>query len=410
MRICKIWDADYPWDVRVEKVTNALMDVGWHVDLICRNEKRLPRFERNGNLSIHRLPYLAPPFGRLNRVVNFPYFFNPVWIYHILRVAKQTRPDVILVRDLPLAMTGIFAGRTLGVPIVLDIAENYPAMLRDIRRYGSFRPSDILIRNPRIAGWVEKYALARADHLLVVVKESASRLVRLGVDPSKISVVSNTPPCCRAEETNHYPQAADLPPGDPVLMYLGNLDPGRGVDTLIAAMPAVLGMAPQARLVIIGAGRLSDALQSQAVHLQVQERVTFLGRIPYAVAQSYLLCADICLVPHDSTDSNDTTISNKLFDYMAAGKALVVSDSPPSARIVRSVGCGLEFPSRDSRVLADRIGQLLDRADRDRMGQKGRDAVKAEYNWERDSQVLIQALFETSKRTLGCPLETVRHR
>ena len=405
MRICKIWDADYPWDVRVEKVINALTEVGWHVDLVCRNEKRLPRVERLGNLEIHRLPSLPAAFGRLNRLVNFPYFFNPIWIHNILHVARHTQPDVILVRDLPLAITGIFAGHTLGIPIVLDMAENYPAMLRDIWKLGPFRPSNILVRNPRIAEWVERYALTRADHIIVVVEESASRLVRRGIDPSKISVVSNTPPRGRTENQDGPPKSADLPAGNPVIMYLGNLDPGRGVDTLIGAMPAVIRMAPHAHLVIIGTGGQSDSLRSHAVQLQVQGAITFLGRIPHALVQSHLAHADICVIPHDSTDSNNTTISNKLFDYMAAGKPVVVSDCPPTARVVRSVGCGLVFPSGDASALAERIGQLLNPSTRDGMGQNGRDAVRVEYNWERDSRVLVQVLSEARKRAPDCSRE-----
>ncbi len=405
MRICKVWDADYPWDVRVEKVINACTDVGWDVDLVCRNEKRLPRLERHGALQIHRLPYLAPAFGRLNRMVNFPYFFNPVWISKILQVAGKTRPDVILVRDLPLAITGILAHQTLGIPVVLDLAENYPAMLRDTWRLGPFRPSNIIVRNPRIAEWVERYALARADHIIVVVEESASRLIRLGVDRSKISVVSNTPPRDRAPKVNSLHSPVDLPAGDPVIMYLGNLDPGRGVDTLIGAMPAVVRMAPHAHLVIIGTGILFDFLRSQAVRLEVQRAVTFLGRVPHASVHSHLSHADICVIPHDSTDSNNTTISNKLFDYMAAGKAVVVSDCPPTARVVRSVRCGLVFPSRDSFALAERIRELLNPSTRDVMGQQGRDAVRNEYNWERDSRVLVQVLSEARKQTSDCSEE-----
>jgi len=392
MRICKIWDADYPWDVRVEKVTNAMVAAGWHVDLVCRNEKRLPRLERKEQLLIHRLLYLPPALGRLNRLVNFPYFFNPVWIYNILSVCWRTRPDVILVRDLPLSLTGIFAGRMLSIPVVLDIAENYPAMLHDTWRFGPFRPWNVFVRNPKIAEWVERCALAHADHVIVVVEESAARLVRLGLDRSKISVVSNTPACGRTDSLSQVRRPPDMPWGDPLLIYLGNLEPGRGVETLIAALPRVLQMAPRAHLVIIGTGSQSDSLRGQAYQLQVEQSITFLGWVPYELAQSYLVHADICVVPHDSTDSNNTTISNKVFDYMAAGKAVVVSDSPPTARVVRSVGCGLIFPAGDSCALAENVGELLSPSNRYKMGQKGRNAIRCEYNWERDSQVMLEAL------------------
>ncbi len=403
MRICKIWDADYPWDVRVEKVTTAMVGAGWQVDLVCRNEKRLPRLERNGLLHIHRLPCCSPAFGRLNRLLNFPYFFNPVWVQTVSRVARQGRLDLLLVRDLPLAITGIYAARSLKIPVVLDMAENYPAMLRDMWRLAPFRPSNVFVRNPRIAEWVERYVLARVDHTLAVVEESASRLVRLGIDPSNISVVSNTPPRERAENFNHLPRPADLPEGDPIIVYLGNLDPGRGVDTLIASIPQVLRRAPRARLLVIGTGSQLDALKSQVYALEVQDAVAFLGWIPYRLTQSYLAHCDICVIPHDSTESNNTTISNKIFDYMAAGKPIVVSDSPPSARIVRSVGCGLVFPSRDPSALAEKIGQLDNSSNRLEIGKRGRDAVRREYNWGRDSQVLIQALTLVSTQALKPP-------
>jgi glycosyltransferase involved in cell wall biosynthesis len=403
MRILKVWDADYPWDIRVEKVVKTIVQAGHEVHLVCRNEKRLPRLETDGLFHIHRLPGLPAAFGRLNRLLNFPYFFNPVWVQTLLRVARQKRPDVILVRDLPLAITGIYAARTLKIPIVLDMAENYPAMLRDLWRLGSFRFSNVFVRNPFVAEWVERYTLARVDHIIVVVEESASRLVRLGIDHSKISVVSNTPPCKRAEILDHLARPADLPEGDPILMYLGNLDPGRGVDTLIAAMPAVLQVAPNARLVLIGTGSQLTALKSQAHALEVQEAVNFLGWVPHRSAQSYLAHSDICVIPHDSTESNNTTISNKLFDYMAAGKPVVVSDCPPSARIVRSVGCGVDFRSRNPPALAEKIGQLLNSGERLEMGKRGWNAVRREYNWDRDSQVLINALISMTMRAAKPP-------
>lgn len=398
MRVCKIWDADYPWDVRVEKVITTLIGQDWNVDLVCRNEKRLPRLERHGSLQIHRLPYLPPILGRLNRVLNFPYFFNPIWVSNIIRVCRCHRPDVILIRDLPLAVTGLVIGSALDIPVVLDLAENYPAMLRDIGRLGPFRLSNLLLRNPGVAARIERYAVRRADHVIVVVDEAASRLSRLGVDASRMSVVCNTPPRSRADNRDDLPRPADMPLGDPILMYLGNLDAGRGLDTMIAAMPEVLKIAPGARLVIIGSGSQAGALQAQAVRLQVQQSVSLLGRVPHHLAQSYLTHADICVVPHDSTDSNNTTISNKLFDYMAAGRPVLVSDCPPTARIVRSLGCGLVFPAGDPCALAATVRDLLDRDRRGRMGQAGLSAIRSEFHWDRDGRTLVEVLTAVTQR------------
>ncbi|MGH7266827.1 MAG: glycosyltransferase family 4 protein, partial [Candidatus Rokuibacteriota bacterium] len=399
--MCKIWDADYPWDVRVEKVVTTLAAEGWDIDLVCRNERRLPRLERRGRLHIHRLPCASSALGPVNRVLNFPYFFNPVWMRQIAGVCRRRRPDLILVRDLPLAISGLVIGRALGTPVVVDLAENYPAMLRDIRRFEPFRPANVLVRNPRMAAWIERYVVRRADHVIVVVEEAASRLVRLGVDPSKITIVSNTPWRRQTDDLAGTPRPADMRWGDPILMYLGNMDPGRGLDTAVRAMPIVLEAAPEAHLVIIGSGTQAGALRAMTARLEVQQAVTFLGRMAHHAALSYLPHADICLVPHDRTESNNTTISNKLFDYMAAGRPVLVSDCPPTARIVRSTGCGVVFAAGDPQAFAAEARKLLDPGSRRLMGQRGFHAFRSVLHWERDAERLVGALAAVARPKTG---------
>ena len=113
MVICKIWDADYPWDVRVEKVCQSLRQKH-EVHLVCRNSKRRPTYEESDGIHIHRLPVIPFNLGWLNRVVGFPAFFNVVWIFFVWRVVRRDRASVILVRDLPLALTALIVGRWIG--------------------------------------------------------------------------------------------------------------------------------------------------------------------------------------------------------------------------------------------------------------------------------------------------------
>jgi hypothetical protein len=80
----------------------------------------------------------------------FPAFFNPRWVRAIRRTVKRCASDLILVRDLPLAPTAIFVGGQCGVPVVLDMAENYPAMIRDIWTSRKNKLHDVLVRNPSI--------------------------------------------------------------------------------------------------------------------------------------------------------------------------------------------------------------------------------------------------------------------
>ena len=57
---------------------------------------------------------------------------NPRWLDLMVRTGRKVNADVVIVRDLPLAPTAVRAGRKLGVPVIMDMAENYPAMIRDV--------------------------------------------------------------------------------------------------------------------------------------------------------------------------------------------------------------------------------------------------------------------------------------
>nr|MDA8163950.1 hypothetical protein [Desulfobacteraceae bacterium] len=73
-----LWDSDYPWDIRVEKICATLRDAGWKMHLVCRNRARRPREEVADGICLHRLGCLPPRWGRLNDVYGFPFFLSPV--------------------------------------------------------------------------------------------------------------------------------------------------------------------------------------------------------------------------------------------------------------------------------------------------------------------------------------------
>ena len=193
MKVLKIWDADYPWDIRVEKVVRSLTEAGHTVHLVCRNQGRRTKLECDGNLTIQRLPSLPRVFGPVHTAWNFPVPINPVWIWSIAQAIRDTRPDVILVRDILLALPAAILGKVHRIPVILDMAENYPAMLHDRLRYTPTGPLGRLIRHPAGARLVELLSIRLVDHIIVVVEEARERLVRDLEQPDRITVVSNTP-------------------------------------------------------------------------------------------------------------------------------------------------------------------------------------------------------------------------
>jgi glycosyltransferase involved in cell wall biosynthesis len=410
MRICKIWDADYPWDIRVEKVVRSLIEAGHVVDLVCRNQARRRCLESNGGLTIRRLPSLPPMLGPLHAVCNFPFPPNPVWINAIASAIRHARADLILVRDLPLALPAAMMGRVKRIPVVLDMAEHYPAMLEDRLRYTPTSFLGRLVRHPGIARLVERLTMRLVDHVIVVVEESRDRLIQAGYPSERLTVVSNTPRPDQWDCTG-MSEAEPMQNHGLKLVYLGNLDGIRGIDVVIHALRHLNDRGCKARLSVIGGGPIMSLLRELAHQTGVLNQVEFVGHVSLhdragcSRVRTIIAQSDIGLIPHYATEACNSTIPNKLFDYMMLGLPVIVSDMKPAARIVLQQGCGEVFKDRDPVDLARCVLALADPQVRKQKGLKGQAAISSRYNWNYDSKILVETIemvplrFMTERRS-----------
>ena len=393
LSICKVWDADYPWDIRVEKVSASLVAAGHTVHLVCRNAARRPRREVGERFVIHRLPAIPPVLGPAHTGCNFPHPLSPVWAHAIWRVVHDVRADVLLVRDLPLAIPAALIGRRLSIPVVLDMAEHYAAMLEDRLRYTPTSVLDRLVRRPRFARLVERLALRLVDRVIVVVEESRDRLLAAGVASDRLTVVCNTPRLDQWEAAEQRAAAATTPENEHLsLVYLGNLDGSRGLDVVIRAVHALGERGRHIVFRVIGQGPSLEPLRALTRNLGVEDRVHIEGRLPYARVRTLIAQADVGVIPHYATSAWNSTIPNKLFDYMLAGLPVIVSDTRPTARIVKAEACGEVFRDRDVDDLVRCLVRLGDRAVRRELGHRGREAVQQRFHWGVDAQRLLGAV------------------
>jgi glycosyltransferase involved in cell wall biosynthesis len=389
-RILYVWDADYPWDVRTEKVCRALVEAGHPVAIAARNAARRPIDEVLPEGRVYRMRPLRRLGQALDRQLSFPAFFNPRWISHLIDAARRHGADLIMVRDLPLAPTALWVARHLGMPVVLDMAENYPAMIRDNWRTGRAKPLDVLVRNPSLISMVERYVLPRMDHVITVVEESSDRVASLGVPRGRITCVSNRPPAARATEPRSQAEAAS---GAVRFTYLGLMEMPRGIIDVLEATATLERDGLSVAVDLIGDGRDLALFRSRAEALGLSTpSVRFLGRLENREALRMVASADVGLVPHHADESWNTTIPNKLFDYMAAGLPVITSDAIPAARVVREAGAGLVYRSQDATDLARCMRALADPALRSKLGDAGRRAIRREHNWETDTIALLSVV------------------
>lgn len=393
LTIVYVWDADYPWDVRTEKVCATLTAAGHDVHLVARNRRQATTVERLPEATVHRMPPWRLLGHKLDGQLGFPAFINPRWLRLIDQVVRSVAADLIIVRDLPLCPAAIWVGRRRRIPILFDMAENYPALLKDVWETGRARPLDWLVRNPGFARRVERFALARVDRIMVVIEEAADHIKKLGVPPERIHVVSNTPPQARVTRTAEQ-RAIDI-------AYLGIMELARGLGLLIDALSELTANGVRVRTRLIGGGRDLDLIRTRARAQGLgADAIEFTGFVPdHGVALTMMAEARIGILPHLVNDWARTTIPNKLFDYMAAGMAVLSSDAPPCRRIIEASGAGRVFRSGDPIDLAKVLGEMLsDPAQLAAYGKAGQAAITAHYNWEADGRELLAAVNLTASR------------
>jgi glycosyltransferase involved in cell wall biosynthesis len=390
MKALFIWDSDYPWDIRVEKISTTLIDSGWEVHLVCRNSFRRPVEEFYEGINLHRITFLPEKLGSLNDVFSFPAFFSPIWLARISKVAKQHCVDLIIVRDLPMALTAIIVGKKQKIPIFIDMAECYPELIRLIWKFEPFKIANIFVRNPFIVDVVERFALKWADHIFVMVEESKNRLINKGISTDKVTIVSNTPVSGRFKKANPtFPGILQKNRGKLIILYVGFVNFSRGLDTVIESLADYTEINNEFFLVVLGTGSAERNLQKIVKRLSLESYVGFEGWVDNKLIPEYVASSDICLVPHHKCGHWDHTIPNKLFDYMAAGKAILVSNVDPMKRIVQQADCGLIYEDRNKDSFVAQLSRLQDPDLRKKLGLHGVKAVEKEYNWSIDSARMV---------------------
>lgn len=395
MKIVLIWKNDYPWDVRIEKMANSLHEAGHDVFLLCGNKKRLKREETINGVKVIRLPFTRS--NLVSSLISLPFHFNPFWLWMAAKVVRRQGIGLVIVRDLPLISIGFFLKKKFRIPLILDMAENYPAMYWDrISKGGWTAIKSWFVKNPRLMEYMEKRATEKCDHIFVVVEESAQRLIDNGADGEKISIVSNTPDMKIFEsdapiEKHNYVQ----------LVYAGFIQ-ARGLDIIVESLSKVRDIGIPVKFMVIGEGHYLDQLKLITKRLQVETMVEFMGWVKNTQIPSYIRASDVGVIPHNKNPHSDTTIPNKLFDYMACAKPVIVSNAGPLKRIVEEERCGLVFSAGNVESFTGALKQmLLDSAAAAEMGRNGAAAVRRRYNWDYDSAVLkcVVESFTTAGHT-----------
>lgn len=379
MRVGFVVDVDFPHvgEVRPGKIGQSLYQIGHQVVFICANQRTKPPVEDLSFGRVHRFAWFV-------RSTWFPWLsatlpINPLWILWIASVARKEKLDVLISSNLRLALPTILAAKWLGLPAVVDLQENNREA---VKLYSKTKWHHHLIRNSQLVGFLEDLCVRLADHTWVVVQERLASLPAKPRAQGRISVVCHTPSTEILSPGASYRGKRDHDTFN--LIYIGLFSPGVGsIEPVLEALPYVLAKDKGVRFLVGGGG---EHLLPLIRRLGIQDHVSFEGVIDSANVAAWLRRGDVGVIAYPVNAFTSSTISNKVFHYMAAGLPILSTDMAPTTRILKEVGCGVTIPEGSgSREIADIILSLKDSpAERAAMGRRGREAVAAQYNWSSD--------------------------
>ena len=377
-RVLYIFTKQYPWDVRVEKICSSLKNFDFDVSILARWVPDQRESEISSGFKISRVGF------NKSSAATSPISLNPVWRKKIEEVIQEAKPDLIISRDIMVSSATADIAHKYSIPVLMDMAEHYPAAMRGWKKYQSGLINKIIVNNLRIPDLVEKNSVRRMDGIITVCEEQTDRLNReYSFDKDRMTVVHNTPDL---NFFNDGKSGSNNPPR--IFSHHGFLSAEKSIENFLQGFILAAKIDPNIEFLVSGDGESYPDILALTNQSEVKNRIHIRGGYNFRDLNKILSNVDIGIIPYQVSDFNNYTIHNKIFDYMALGKPVIVSEAIPMARIVRETGCGIVVDCSKPEIISEAILNLKN-LNLDQLSSNGLQYSREKYNWSVDSIQLI---------------------
>lgn len=290
------------------------------------------------------------------------------------------------------ALTAWLLARLKGIPFLLEVRDLWPAFAVEV---GVLRSPALI----RASEWLERFLYRHADQLVLnspgfVEHVRARGGKRISVVPNGADATMFDPNASGAQFRN----AHGLPADAFVVLYAGAHGLSNDLGIVLLAAELLKGD-ERIRIVLMGDGKDKPALQAQAADLKL-ENVRFLPPLPKTQMPEALVAADACLAILKPIKLYATVYPNKVFDYLAAGRPVLLAIDGVMRKVVEDAGAGLFVPPGDAPALAQSMTQLAgDPAQARAMGRAGRAYLEAHFDRARLAELMLDVIQETAGRS-----------
>lgn len=385
---------DEPGGTRHHELARCFAAQGHRVSIIAspvsyltgKPEKdRKTVYDAGGLIAIHRV-YTYPALHKsfIHRIFSFfsfmlSSFFKALAIRNV-DVVWGTTPPIFQ------SFTAWLVARLKGKPFILEVRDLWPSFAIAV---GVLRNKTLI----KLSLWLERFLYTHADRIVVnspgFIQHIQSRggknifLVPNGADPLFFSTAEQDRDQLFPEWRQKF-----------VVLYTGAHGMSNDLEVVLQAAN-LLQSYPAIQFVLLGDGKEKPALQEQAARMGLKN-LEFRDSLPKTRMPTLISAADACIAILKPVEMYKTTYPNKVFDYMACGKPVVLAIDGVIREVVENAQCGYFCPPGDPQNLSEAILKLYqDPVVSRNMGLNGRKYLEQHFDRAKIADEFIEIMKDT---------------
>lgn len=374
-----------PFDRRVWQEAIALKDNGYFVTIICPAMKGYTKkYELIDGIPIYRHPLPIEGSGAVGYFIEY----SSALYYQFtlsLKIFFKTGFDVIHACNPPdnIFIIGGFFKIFFGTKFLFDHHDINPELY-----LAKFKKKDLFYKIMLL--W-EKFTFKTAD-ISIATNESYKRIAikRGGMKPDKVFIVRSGPDLKR---TKNMPENIKWKKDKEFLVgYVGVMGAQEGLDYLLQGISFLVHKLKRYNIhfILVGGGTELESLKNMAKDLNIENYITFTGRVPDETLMEILSTADVCVNPDIVNEMNDKSTMNKIMEYMALGKPIVQFEMTEGR--FSAENASLYAEPNNYKSLIKKIIEVLDNPEMGKkMGNYGRTRVVSMLQWKHEIPELLAA-------------------
>ena len=310
-------------------------------------------------------------------------------------LARARLADVIYQRHARFSLAGPLLSALAGRPLFLEYNGSEAF-------FGAQWQRTPLLRRLAIC---EDAALAAASRVIVVSDADRRSLIARGVGRNRIVLNPNGVDASRFAVGGGADVRRELGIDDSTIVagFVGSFGPWHGAPVLAEALGVIADVCPNLRLLFVGDGSQRELTERVLEARGLRGRAVFVGKVRPGDVPRYLDACDILVSPHVPLPDNREFFGSptKLFEYMAAGKAILASRLGQIAEVLEADRTAILVTPGNADELGDALKHLAGEPRlRAELGANARRAAVERHGWDENASRVVEAyrsLLEESR-------------